>query len=200
MIEFLEEPHIYLKDGILVSSVTQILQLIFPDKYKNVNQAILNKKAEFGSLGHSIIENLDVSDVGNAKKEIEKMYKDKAIDQDMYICLREYLRLVEKYNIEPMEQEQRVSYEYYYCGTLDMIGSVGGDYCLLDVKFTAELDEEYLSWQLSMYELAKGFLFDKLYCIWLPKKGLAQLKEIKRKSVEEIIAKLKEVGVINETT
>ena len=38
MIEFLEEPHLYLKNGILVNSVTQILQLIFPDKYKGINK------------------------------------------------------------------------------------------------------------------------------------------------------------------
>lgn len=44
MIEFLEEPHIYLKDGILVKSVTQILQLIFPDKYKGIDKIILKKK------------------------------------------------------------------------------------------------------------------------------------------------------------
>ena len=48
------------------------------------------------------------------------------------------------------------------------------------------LDEEYLSWQLSMYELAYGKKFDKLYAIWLPKGGIAKLVEIKRKNKKEI--------------
>lgn len=111
----------------------------------------------------------------------------------MQICIREYLRLVSEYNIIPLEQEQIVSYEYLYCGTLDMTGLVMGKNSLLDIKFTAELDKEYLSWQLGMYQLAKGIKYDTCYCIWLPKGKLGQLVEIKPKTKEEILTKLKEV-------
>ena len=38
MIDFIEEQHIYLKDGIITPSVSEILHFIFPDKYKNVSQ------------------------------------------------------------------------------------------------------------------------------------------------------------------
>jgi hypothetical protein len=58
---------------------------------------------------------------------------------------------------------------------------------LLDRKTTAELDEEYLSWQLSYYELAKGKRYKKLYVEWLPKKGLGEDVEIKRKSKKELL-------------
>ena len=61
MLEFLEDEHIYLCEGIIVPSVTQILELIFPDKYKNVDKKILNKKAQFGTQGHAIIEHLDLN-------------------------------------------------------------------------------------------------------------------------------------------
>ena len=73
MINFLEEPHLYLKDGILVKSVTQILELIFPDKYKDIDKKILSNKAIFGSKGHSIIENLDVSDLQKAQQEVQNI-------------------------------------------------------------------------------------------------------------------------------
>lgn len=188
MIEFLEEPHLYLIDGVLVSSVTQMLELIFPDKYKNVNKKILDKKAEFGTYGHSIIEHLNVSDLEQAKKEVLNIQS-----KDMQICIREYLRLVKKFNIEPLIHEEKVSYEKLYCGTLDMIGYVFGKYSLLDIKFTAELDKEYLSWQLGMYQLAKGINFEKCYCIWLPKGKLGQLVEITPKTKEEILNKLEEL-------
>ena len=72
MINFLEEPHLYLKDGILVKSVTQILELIFPDKYKGIDKKVLNSKAVFGSKGHSIIENLDVRDLNKAQEEVQR--------------------------------------------------------------------------------------------------------------------------------
>lgn len=190
MIEFIEEPHLYLKDGILVRSVTQILQLIFPDKYKGIDKNTLNKKAKFGTLGHSIIENLDVTNLVKANKEVLKIE-----NKDLQICIREYLRLVKEYEIVPKEQEQKVSYEYAYCGTLDMTGTVKGLNCLLDIKFTAELDKEYLSWQLGMYQLAKGIEYDKCYCIWLPKGKLGQLVEIVPKSKKEILKKLEELKI-----
>jgi len=192
MIEFLEEPHLYLKDGILVKSVTQILELIFPDKYKDIDKKVLSNKAIFGSKGHSIIENLDVSDLQKAQQDVQKIE-----NKDLQICIKEYLRLVKKYEIVPEEQEQIVSYKYLYCGTLDMIGKVQGLNCLLDIKFTAELDKEYLSWQLGMYQLAKGIQYDKCYCIWLPKRELGQLVEIIPKTGKEILEKLEELKIWN---
>lgn len=190
MIEFLEGPHLYLKEGILVKSVTQILQLIFPDKYKGIDKKTLSKKAEFGTEGHAIIEHLKVDNLENAKQEVLKIK-----NKDLQICIREYLRLVKEYNIVPLEQEQIVSYKFLYCGTLDMTGLVNGINSLLDIKFTAELDKEYLSWQLGMYQLAKGIKYNKFYCIWLPKKELGQLVEIVPKTKEEILRKLEELGI-----
>lgn len=188
MIEFLDEPHLYLKNGMLIPSVTQILELIFPEKYKNVNKYILNKKAEFGSAGHSIIEHLNVSNLEKAKEKVFSIQ-----NKDLQICIREYLRLVKQYEIVPEEQEQVVSYEQLYCGTLDMTGYVLGKHSLLDIKFTAEIDKEYLAWQLGMYALAKEIEFEKYYCIWLPKKNLGKLVEIEPKTKQEILAKLEEL-------
>lgn len=190
MIEFLEGPHLYLKDGILVKSVTQILQLIFPNKYRGINENILNNKAKFGNEGHSIIEHLDVSDLEEAKNQVLNIQ-----NQDLQICIREYLRLVKQYSIEPLTHEQIVNYKYLYCGTLDMIANINGVESLCDIKFTAELDKEYLSWQLGMYSLALGKKFEEYYCIWLPKRSLGQLVKIMPKTKEEILKKLEELEI-----
>lgn len=103
--------------------------------------------------------------------------------------------MVEKYKIEPLEHEKIVSYKYSYSGTLDLIANVDGVRSLCDIKFTAELDKEYLSWQLGMYALALGEEFDKYYCVWLPKKRLGQLVEIIPKSKKEILKKLEELNI-----
>lgn len=190
MIEFLEESHIYLKNGIIVQSVTQILQKIFPDKYKGISETILKRKASFGTEGHSIIEHLDVSNLEQAKEYVKTIS-----NKDLEICIREYIRLVETFELEPLEHEKQVSYGYKYCGTLDMIANVKGIESLIDIKFTAELDKEYLSWQLGMYQLAYGKEFKKHYCLWLPKKKLGQLVEITPKTKEEILEKLKELEI-----
>lgn len=191
MLEFIENEHLYLKNGILVKSVTQILQLIFPDKYKNINSKILEKKSIFGTTGHEIIEHLDVSNPDIVKKTISSIQ-----NKDLEICIREYVRLCKTFKIEPLEHEKRVSYKYLFAGTLDLIANVEGIESLCDIKFTAELDKEYLSWQLGMYALALGKEFKKYYCIWLRKKQLGQLVEILPKTKEEILKKLEELGIL----
>lgn len=190
MIEFIEQNHLYLVDGILVKSVTQILQLIFPDKYKGINQNILNNKAKFGTTGHSIIEHLDI----NNKEEIEKTLNN-IENKDLQICIKEYLRLAKLYNLNPLIHEQKVCYKHLFAGTLDMIAKVNNIESLIDIKFTSELDEEYLSWQLGMYSLALNKKFKKYYCLWLPKRNLGELREIKPKTKKEIIKKLEELNI-----
>jgi hypothetical protein len=75
-------------------------------------------------------------------------------------------------------------------GRYDSEAMIKRELSLVDRKTTAELDEEYLSWQLSYYELAKGKRYKKLYVEWLPKKGLGKIVEIKRKSKKELIEML----------
>ena len=191
MLEFLENEHIYLKKGIIIPSVTQILQLIFPDKYKNINSKILEKKSIFGTTGHEIIEHLDVNNPDIVKKTISSIQ-----NKDLEICIREYVRLCKTFKIEPLEHEKRVSYKYLYAGTLDLIANVDGIESLCDIKFTAELDKEYLAWQLGMYALALRKEFKKYFCVWLPKKQLGQLVEIVPKTKEEILNKLEELGIL----
>lgn len=186
MIEFIEQEHIYLKDGIILPSVSEILHFIFPDKYKNVDKEILNKKAEYGSTIHKAIECIENN---------EELPQLNFIQEE---SIKQYLKLKKKYNIEVLNQEQMVSYEYDYCGRFDMIANISDNYSLADIKTTTELDKEYLSWQLSFYELASGKTFDKFYVIWLPKKELGQLVEIERKSKKELLNKLEEFLKIKE--
>lgn len=193
MIDFLEEPHIYLVDGIITASVSEILHFIFPEKYKNVSSYILNKKAQYGTTIHQSVEMLE----NNLKTmSIEEAFNVtvQALDLNYIqeVSLHQYLKLKDKYQIEVIEQEQMIHFKNYYAGRFDMIARIKNDLCLCDIKTTAELDEEYLSWQLSYYEMAVGKKFDKLYAIWLPKKDIGQVVEIKRKTKKELMKKLKE--------
>lgn len=193
MIDFLEEPHIYLVDGVITPSVSEILHFIFPEKYKNVSSYILNKKAQYGTTIHQSVEMLE----NNLKTmSIEEAFNVtvQALDLNYIqeVSLHQYLKLKDKYQIEVIEQEQMIHFKNYYAGRFDMIAKIKNNLCLCDIKTTAELDEEYLSWQLSYYEMAVGKKFDKLYAIWLPKKDIGQVVEIKRKTKKELMKKLKE--------
>jgi hypothetical protein len=181
MIEFIESTHTYLVNGEIVPSATTILgKTIFKDKYSSIPQIVLERAAQFGTNVHKAIE------LGFGAYLTDKEYQ----------VYDKYLNLVESENIAPLEHEIIIHYNMDYAGTLDMIGTVNGVRSLLDIKTTSKLDLEYLSWQLSMYDLAYGETFEKLYAIWIPKVGKAKLVEIQRKTPQEIewlIKKYKEI-------
>lgn len=181
MLEYIDSEHLYLYDGVIIPSVSTILsKTIFKDKYKGVPNYILNAKANYGTQVHKIIEDLE-----NGKEyEIDNYIIEVSIEQ--------YKQLKNKYNIKVLEQEKMICYKGLYAGRFDMIANIENNNCLCDIKTTSQLDEEYLSWQLSMYELAYGKKFDKLIAIWLPKKELGKIVEIKRKSKKQILKLLEE--------
>lgn len=181
MIEFIEDEHIYLVGGVIVPSVTSILSnTIFKGKYDGVPKYILNNKAQFGTNVHRAIETGDSSD----------------LTQIEMISYQQWLKLKEHYEIAPKKQEILVHYEDMYCGTLDMIATVDGELVINDIKTTAQLDEDYLSWQLSFYKYAYenmgGQELVKGYVTWLPKKELGQFIEIPFKTKEEVLELVKE--------
>lgn len=188
MLEYIDVTHTYLYDGVIIPSVSQILQeKIFFDKYKEVPENILKAKANYGTIVHSSIEMYE--------NNINTMQNEEAFDTTIIalnlnytqvISLKEYLELKNKNNIEVLEQEKLVCYKGLYAGRFDMVAKINDELCLVDIKTTAQLDLEYLSWQLSMYELADGRKFDRLFCIWLPKKDIGKIVEVKRKDVKEI--------------
>lgn len=181
MIEFIEQEHLYLVEGVIVPSVTSILSsTIFKGKYDGIPKYILNNKAQFGTNVHRAVETGDSSD----------------LTQVEYISYQQWLKLRERHTIEPQEQETLVHYDDLYCGTLDMVAIVNDELVINDIKTTAQLDKEYLSWQLSFYKYAYenmgGKELVKGYVTWLPKKDLGQFIEIQFKTKEEVLELVRE--------
>lgn len=176
MLEFEKETHTYLVDGIILKSVTQILAELFPDKYEEIPDYILDEKAKYGTELHKFIETIE-----KKKPKRPIAYIKKYFNPNIYQIesLKEYLRLKKEYNIEVLESEKRVVYKNYYAGTLDIKGLVNNENAIIDVKTTYELDDVYVSFQNSLYEMADEPV-KKLYCLWLPKGHRGKLVEVKR--------------------
>jgi hypothetical protein len=174
MIEYIDQDHVYLYNGEIIPSVTQILSFIFPDKYKGIPEYILKNKATYGTKIHEAIEKFESEGI------IEKL------DYIQEASFNQYLRLKKEYNIEVIDQEKIIHYKDIYAGRYDMSANVNGEYSLIDIKTTAEFDLEYLSWQLSLYDYPNKKRHKKLYDLWLPKRELGKLIEIPRKSDKEI--------------
>lgn len=193
MIDFIEKPHIYLVDGVITPSVSEILHFMFPDKYSGIPDWILERKAKYGTKIHESIEMYEANiKTMSIQEAFDVTIQAKELSYIQEASLRQYLKLKNRYNIDVLEQEMMIQYKGKYAGRFDMIANINGAISLCDIKTTAELDEEYLSWQLSYYELAMGKTFDGLYAIWLPKKGIGMLKEIKRKPKELLLKNLNE--------
>ena len=183
MIEFLEEEHIYLVDGVIVPSVTQILSNVFPHKYEGIPTEILNRKAEYGTKVHKLIEILEKK---KPKKPISYLKRYYGLDTYQEISIEQYIKLKEKYNIEILESEKQVAYKNKYAGTLDIKAKVNGKLAIIDIKTTAELDIDYVSWQTSYYELADEPV-EELYVLWLPKGKMGQLIKVEKILKERLL-------------
>lgn len=140
-LEYIDDGHIYLVDGVIVPSITQILKLKFGNKYNGVSKAVLNKAAEKGTRVHDAIETYcktgeeaDLKEVHNFKF-LQKQYGFDVLENETPIIL--FL------NDEPVA-----------AGRLDLVIKIGDEIGGADIKRTATLDKNYLAYQLNLYRIA----------------------------------------------
>ncbi len=189
MIEYIDETHTYLIDGIIVPSVTQILEKVFPNKYIGVPEKVLREKADYGTHVHWLIQIIEERKPKKPLAYLKRYCGMNFIEEE---SIKQYLELKKKNKIEIMEIEKLVHYENKYCGRLDIKALVNGKRAIIDIKTTATFDEEYVSWQTSYYELADEPQ-ENLYCLWLPKRHLGNLIKLKRKTKKELLKVLEEI-------
>lgn len=160
---FNEEEHTYKLGKAYLSGITGIIsKYIFPDKYKGIPDSVLMKSAEKGRAIHKDIENYE---------------------EGLPYCLIEtkaYISLMAENGISHLASEYIVSDNKRYASAID---KVDDQYNLYDIKTTYTLDEDYISWQLSIYaylfELQNGFPCNSLFAIWI-KGSNAKLVPIKK--------------------
>lgn len=172
---FSELDHTYTLDGKSLSGVTSILnRQLFADKYSGISDEVLNKAAEYGKGVHESIELYDSLGIGE--------------DED---AVKAYIKLCQKEGLTRLDNEYLISDNDYVASSIDVVFD---DCSLADIKTTSHLDEEYVSWQLSIY----AYLFElqnpdlqanRLLAIWIPKAryGKPKVVEVPRKPVSEVI-------------
>lgn len=139
-LEYIDEIHQYIVDGICVPSITQILKVKFGNKYAGVSAEVLQNAAEKGTAVHKAIElycktgaEIEYKEVRNFKF-LQKQYKFEVLENEVPIILFK--------NDEPIA-----------AGRLDLVlkmdDKIGGG----DIKRTATLDKDYLAYQLNLYRI-----------------------------------------------
>ena len=140
-VEFYDDEHLYLVDGIVLPSITQILKVKFGNKYDGVSKDVLKRAADKGTEVHEAIEKLcktgEVEDLKEVKNFmfLQKQYKFGVLDNEVPIIL--------------FKDDVPVA-----AGRLDLVLTLNNDIGLGDIKRTSSLDKEYLGYQLNLYRIA----------------------------------------------
>jgi hypothetical protein len=146
-LEYIDETHTYIADGVIVPSITQMLQVKFGNKYNGVSRATLENAAAKGTEVHRAIEQFckygedsELKEVRNFKF-LQKRYGFEVSGNEIPVIL------FDKWGLEPIA-----------AGRLDLTLAVGAglDYIhgIGDIKRTATLDKNYLAYQLNLYRIA----------------------------------------------
>lgn len=141
-VEFIEDIHKYVVDGILLPSVTQILNTRFGHKYDAVDPVVLNAAAKRGTAVHKAIEEYEKQGIETDDIELRNYKFLKRLHQ--FECLGNEIPII----IFGNDNDVPVA-----CGTTDMLIKQGGKIGLADIKRTSKLDKEYLAYQLNLYRI-----------------------------------------------
>ena len=166
---FNQEAHTYILNGVQLQGITGMIERqLFPKKYENVPQFILDRAAERGSFVHEVCELVDDLGVSHASLEAKN-----------------YQKLKEKNNLLYEVSEYLVSDNEYFASCIDKVYRESeSEFSLGDIKTTYKLDNEYVRWQLSIY----AYLFElqnpwakvkRIFAIWL-RGEIAELVEEER--------------------
>lgn len=141
ILEYIDETHTYLVDGVIVPSITQILKIKFGNKYAGIDKDVLRRAAEKGTAVHEAIENFEKYNIENIScqelkdyKFLKKQYKFNCLDNEVPIILFK--------NDKPIA-----------AGRLDLVLEMNDIKGLGDIKRTSTLDKEYLAYQLNLYRI-----------------------------------------------
>lgn len=182
-----------LYSGLRLQGITKVIRdKIFPDEYAGVSEQVLNQAATRGHRIHSALELWDTQGIPTTDcKEL-----------DNYIRLNADNKFLEHHRAS----EYVVTDEAIYASAIDKVFDDPTEdlgIVLADIKTTYKLNEEYVSWQLSVY----AYFFEKanpkyhvthLYAIWL-REDKAKVVEVSRKTNDQVSELLYGVSEIKRT-
>lgn len=139
-LEYFDDTHTYLYDGLMLPSVTQILGVKYKNDYASVPPAVLNNAAKRGTAVHKAIENFNVSGYDDGSeavrnfKFLQKQYGFEVLDSELPIVL--------------FKNDMPIA-----CGRLDMTMLMDGQTGIADIKTVSALNKEKIAYQLNLYRI-----------------------------------------------
>lgn len=171
MIHFDEATHTYtLDDGRKLISVTQLMKKHgLATDYSGVGSETLRRASERGTLVH---------------KEIEAFCKAGEIGFTPEMAA--FMDYVQKHHIFAAQSET-IAYDDLIAGTIDLIlETPDGEQIIADIKTTASVNLEAVSWQLSLYEYLIGYPSDRAQVFHFNKDGKLKVIDVPFQPQEEV--------------
>lgn len=139
-LEYFDETHTYLYEGLMLPSVSQILGVKYKNDYASVPPAVLNNAAQRGTAVHKAIENYnnsgydDGSEAVRNFKFLQKQYGFEALDSELPLVI--------------FKDDMPIA-----CGRLDMTMLMDGKTGIADIKTVSSLNKEKIAYQLNLYRI-----------------------------------------------
>ena len=139
-LEYFDETHTYLYEGLMLPSVSQILGMKYKNEYASVPPAVLNNAAQRGTAVHEAIENFNVSGYDDGSeavrnfKFLQKQYGFEVLDSELPLVL--------------FKDDIPIA-----CGRLDMTMLMDGETGIADIKTVSALNKEKIAYQLNLYRI-----------------------------------------------
>jgi hypothetical protein len=136
-VEFIEESHTYIYEGVIIPSVSEVMNPMSEKKYANISRARLDNAAQRGTRVHKAVEDYEKTGVHTTDKEIQP-----------YLMAYRIAKKLHKFEV--FDNEKRLT-NGKYAGTLDMIAKLDGKLIIIDLKATSVINHELLEVQLAAY-------------------------------------------------
>lgn len=139
-LEYFDDTHTYLYDGLMLPSVTQILGVKYRNDYASVPPAVLDNASKRGTAVHKAIENFNVSGYDDGSeavrnfKFLQKQYGFEVLDSELPIVI--------------FKDDMPIA-----CGRLDMTMLMDGKTGIADIKTVSSLNKEKIAYQLNLYRI-----------------------------------------------
>ena len=139
-LEYFDDTHTYLYDGLMLPSVTQILGVKYKNDYASVPPAVLDNASKRGTAVHKAIENFNVSGYDDGSeavrnfKFLQKQYGFEVLDSELPIVI--------------FKDDMPIA-----CGRLDMTMLMDGETGIADIKTVSALNKEKIAYQLNLYRI-----------------------------------------------
>ncbi len=162
-VEFDSKSHIYIADGVIVPSVTQILKTRFND-YASVSRSVLERASAKGTELHKAIEVYEKTGQESDLKEFKN-----------YLFLKKHIRFKNISNEIPIIYEE--AGRVLFAGQIDQIIEIEGILGINDFKRVSSPNKDKIAYQLNLYKMG----YEQSYQKQIKHLSFMQLREDTRR-------------------